>query len=66
MSEKKFKLALCQIRTEMDQETTMRKAERMVRESAQNGADIVMLPEMFNCPYSGKYSVSMPSWAMRT
>ena len=44
MSEKKFKLALCQIRTEMNQETTMREAERMVRESAQNGADIVMLP----------------------
>lgn len=55
MSEKNFKLALCQIRTETDRETTMRKAERMVRESAQNGADIVMLPEMFNCPYSGKY-----------
>lgn len=55
MSEKKFKLALCQIRTETDREATMRKAERMVRESAQNGADIVMLPEMFNCPYSREY-----------
>ena len=46
-----IKIALCQLRTELDQAETMTKAHRMVREAAQNGAEIVVLPEMFNCPY---------------
>ena len=50
-----FKTALCQIRTELDQEQTMEKAGRMVRKAAENGAQVVCLPEMYNCPYSGKY-----------
>ena len=55
MSKAKLKLAVCQMRTELDQAETMAKAERMVREAAENGADIVVLPEMFNCPYSKEY-----------
>ena len=50
-----FKLAVCQIRTETDKAVTMRKAENMVREAAQNGANVVVLPEMFNCPYDKAY-----------
>ena len=50
-----FKTALCQIRTELDQEQTMEKAGRMVRKAAENGAQVVCLPEMYNCPYSGIY-----------
>ena len=50
-----IKLALCQIRTELDWEETMNKAERMIREAAANGADFAVLPEMFICPYSKKY-----------
>lgn len=50
-----FKTAICQIRTELDQGQTMKKAEGMVREAAENGAQVVCLPEMFNCPYSKKY-----------
>lgn len=50
-----IKLALCQIRTELDWEETLNKAERMIREAAANGADFAVLPEMFNCPYSRKY-----------
>lgn len=50
-----IKLALCQIRTELDREETMNKAERMIREAAANGADFAVLPEMFSCPYSRKY-----------
>ena len=45
-----MKLAVCQIRTEIDQDETLKKAEKMIREAAQNGAEIVVLPEMFNCP----------------
>ena len=52
MSETKLKLAICQIRTELDRAETMEKAARMVREAAENGAKIVVLPEMYNTPYS--------------
>ena len=45
-----LKLAVCQIRTELDQQETMDKAYRMVSEAAGNGASIVVLPEMWNCP----------------
>lgn len=50
-----MKIAICQIRTEIDQAETVAKAARMVREAAANGADIVVLPEMWNCPYSKEY-----------
>lgn len=50
-----MKIAVCQIRTELDKAVTMEKAEKMVKEAADNGADIVVLPEMFNCPYDKKY-----------
>ena len=55
MSNNKIKLAVCQIRTETEQRETMEKAARMVREAAEQGAEIVVLPEMFNCPYSSRY-----------
>lgn len=55
MSDKKFKLAVCQIRTELSQADTMAKAEHMVREAGANGAQVVCLPEMYNCPYSKEY-----------
>ena len=50
-----MKIAVCQIRTELSQSETMSKAEAMVREAASKGADFVVLPEMFNCPYSKEY-----------
>lgn len=51
----KFKLAVIQLRTELDKDVTMAKAEGMVKEAAEMGAKVVVLPEMFNCPYSPKY-----------
>lgn len=51
----KFKLAVLQLRTELIQEDTVLKAERMVHDAAQNGADFICLPEMWNCPYSKEY-----------
>ncbi|MCF0137756.1 MAG: carbon-nitrogen hydrolase family protein [Oscillospiraceae bacterium] len=50
-----FKIAVIQIRTELEKAVTMEKAEHMVREAAQNGAKVVVLPEMFNCPYAKGY-----------
>ena len=40
MSDKKFKLALCQLRTDFDVDTTMNKAEAMLREAAEHGAQL--------------------------
>ena len=53
--EQKFKLAVIQLRTELDKQLTMDKAQRMIAEAAKNGAAAVILPEMWNCPYSKKY-----------
>lgn len=50
-----IKIAICQIRTETVREETMKKAKAMIYEAAAKGADFVVLPEMFNCPYSREY-----------
>ena len=50
-----LKIAVCQLRTELEQDVTLAKAGNMVKEAAQNGADMVALPEMFNCPYSSGF-----------
>lgn len=50
-----MKIAICQLRTELVQDETLRKAENMVAQAAQAGADFVVLPEMFNCPYAREY-----------
>ncbi len=55
MMETNVKLAICQLRTELNRAETMMKAERMVREAADKGAGIVVLPEMYNTPYSPRY-----------
>ena len=51
----KLKVAVCQLRTELDAAVTMKKAEEFVRRAAGDGAGLVVLPEMFNCPYSSRY-----------
>ena len=55
MKEQRIHLACCQLRTELDWAATMDKAGAMVREAARQGAQIVVLPEMFCCPYSSRY-----------
>lgn len=46
-----FKLGLCQLKSGKDKNKTLLKAENIIREAADMGADIISLPEMFNCPY---------------
>lgn len=55
MNETELKLAVCQLRTELELRETMNKARRMVAEAAENGANIAVLPEMFNCPYESAH-----------
>lgn len=46
-----FKLAVCQMNVVDSKETNVDKAVDMIEAAAKNDADLVLLPEMFNCPY---------------
>lgn len=49
--EKTIRLSLCQMKVTDDKKSNLRKAVGMIEKSALNNSRIVMLPEMFNCPY---------------
>ena len=49
----KLKLALCQMNVVDDKEENLRKASSLI-DTASNKADFIVLPEMFNCPYSNE------------
>ncbi|WP_406534143.1 carbon-nitrogen hydrolase family protein [Methanobrevibacter sp.] len=48
----KLKLALCQMNVIDNKEENIKNATFMIEESKSNNADFIVLPEMFNCPYS--------------
>lgn len=48
----KIKLALCQMNVVDDKEGNLEKASSMIVDSVDADADFIILPEMFNCPYS--------------
>lgn len=48
---KKCKLAICQIKVAEDKAVNIKHAGELVRQAAGRGAQVVVLPEMFNCPY---------------
>ena len=48
----KIKLALCQMNVVDDKEANLEKASSMIADSVDADADFIILPEMFNCPYS--------------
>lgn len=50
-----FKLALCQMKGSFDKNESRKNAEKFIREAAANGAQVISLPEMWNCPYSNDY-----------
>jgi omega-amidase len=50
-----FKLAMCQLSTCSDKNTNIQNAINMLRESAEKGAQLAILPECFNSPYGNKY-----------
>ena len=47
----KFKLALCQMEVIDNKDSNIKKALEMIKIAAENKSDMVILPEMFNCPY---------------
>jgi predicted amidohydrolase len=50
-----MKLALCQMNVGTEKQENLKNAEKMIREAEKMGADIIVLPEMFNCPYKNEY-----------
>lgn len=47
----KFKIALCQMKVIDNKDSNIKKALDMIETSAENKVDLIILPEMFNCPY---------------
>ena len=50
-----MKLAMVQMRVTEDKKVNLGHARNMIETAAKNGAQLVVLPEMFNCPYSNRY-----------
>ncbi|SHK07981.1 carbon-nitrogen hydrolase family protein [Tepidibacter formicigenes] len=47
----KFKIALCQTLVEDNKENNIKRVVKLIEEAVDNGAKIISLGEMFNCPY---------------
>ncbi|KZV31984.1 hypothetical protein F511_05094 [Dorcoceras hygrometricum] len=48
----KFKIALCQLSVTADKERNIAHARQVIEEAAGNGAHLIVLPEIWNSPYS--------------
>ena len=48
----KIKIALCQMNVVDNKEENLKNAALMIEDSVDENADFIVLPEMFNCPYS--------------
>ncbi|KAL0906883.1 hypothetical protein M5K25_025413 [Dendrobium thyrsiflorum] len=56
----KFKIALCQLSVTADKSRNIAHARRAIEEAASKGAQLVLLPEIWNSPYSNE---SFPVYA---
>ena len=50
----KIKIALCQMNVVDNKDENIKKATQMIKTSKKEGADLAILPEMFNCPYENE------------
>ena len=55
-----FKIGLCQMTVGNDKIHNLQRAKRMMEQAIQQGAEVVALPEMFNCPY---HQTQLPRFA---
>ncbi|PON96219.1 Carbon-nitrogen hydrolase [Trema orientale] len=51
----KFKIALCQLIVTPNKKENIENAHRLIEIAVEQGARLVVLPEMWNCPYSTDY-----------
>lgn len=49
------KIALLQLKVHNDKSINIENAAKRIEEASKNGAEIICLPEMFNCPYDNNY-----------
>jgi omega-amidase len=47
-----YKIALCQLAVTSDKERNIAHARSVIEAAADNGAQLILLPEIWNCPYS--------------
>jgi predicted amidohydrolase len=57
MSKDICNIAICQIKVSLNKEDALNNAQQMVSKAAAEGAELIVLPEMFHCPYSKEYFV---------
>jgi omega-amidase len=61
---KKLKIGVCQMLVVNNKDLNIFKARSMIKEAAAGGCELIVLPEMFNCPYNSsffpKYAESYP------
>ncbi|MBE3586590.1 carbon-nitrogen hydrolase family protein [Desulfofundulus thermocisternus] len=59
-----YRVAVCQMAIDRDKEKNIARAREMIARAAEKGARLVVLPEMFNCPYVARlfprYAESYP------
>lgn len=51
LKKKSFEIALCQMNVVEKKKQNIERAVSMIKEAGDHGATMVVLPEMFNCPY---------------
>lgn len=56
----KYKLAVCQLSVTSDKAANIAHARQKIEAAADSGAQLIVLPEMWNCPYSND---SFPTYA---
>ena len=49
-----IKIALCQMKVIDNKEENLKKAIYMIKTASEKDADLIILPEMFNCPYENE------------
>lgn len=49
-----IKIALCQMKVIDNKEENLKKAISMIKTASEKDADLIILPEMFNCPYENE------------
>ena len=50
-------MALLQMKTTSDKASNLKLAQTMIRKAAGQGANVIMLPEIFTCPYQRNFMV---------
>ena len=52
---KDFKIAVCQVMPTEDKARNIKRTKEMIDEAGKNNASLIVLGEMFNCPYENEF-----------